>query len=254
VRLKFATVGLCLAARAHAAPDDLVTRPLVLDAATVELRMTVEVDVQRSDIAQPLSLAPDVWWGISPRWTLGVIHSNASLDRIEAGATLCVRQDQAPPCDRLYHGSGLDVRYSALAGPLAVAPRLRLVIRDLDPIKPVVTLGAMARWAHGRFAVATDPYLRIPLANAELGNRTQLVLPLWLTVQPASGWAISLRTGYDSDLAVFRDGGHGPISLGVTARATATVDLAIEAGWPRLLGPQHDARHGTVLFAAALWL
>jgi hypothetical protein len=250
VRWKLAIAVACAAARAHAAPDDVIIRPLVLDDGAIELRLTAELGVQRAVFARPLSLAPDAWWGIWPRWTLGVIHSSASLDRIDAGATLCVRQVKAPPCDQLYHGGGLDVRYGALAGPLAVAPHLRLIIRDFDPIKPAATIGATLRWAYSRFAIASDPYLRLPLANAELGNRTQVVLPLWLTVQPATGWAISLHLGYDSDLAVFRDGGHGPVGLGVTARATAAVDVAVEAGWAELLGPQHDAKHGAIMISA----
>jgi hypothetical protein len=244
-----AAAVLCAVAPAHAAPDDVVTRPLVLDEGALELRLTAEIRVQRDSTGRPMSLAPDAWWGISPRWTLGVIHSSASLDRIDAGATLCVRQVDTPPCNRLYHGSGLDVRFSAVAGPLAVAPRLRLLIRDLDPIKPAVTVGGMVRWAYRRFAIATDPYLRLPLANRRLGNRTQLVLPLWLTVQPASGWAITLHTGYDADLAVFRDGGHGPVGLGVTARAAAELDVAVEAGWSQLLGPQHDGKQGTLMIS-----
>jgi hypothetical protein len=246
----FAAALLCAVAPAYAgSSDDLVTRPLVLDDGALELRLTAELRVQRNSVGRPMSLAPDAWWGISPRWTLGVIHSAASLDRIDAGASLCVRQVDAPPCNRLYHGSGLDVRFSAVAGPLAVAPRLRLLLRDLDPIKPAVTVGGTVRWAYRRFAIATDPYLRLPLANGALGNRTQIVLPLWLTVQPATGWAITLHTGYDADVAVFRDGGHGPVGLGVTARATADIDVAVEAGWSQLLGPQHDVKQGTMMIS-----
>lgn len=250
MKLLLAAVVVCAAVPLHAAPDDVVTRPLVLGRGDVELRLTAEINVQRNTTGRPLSLAPDAWWGISPRWTVGVIHSSASLDRIDAGATFCIRQVDAPPCNRLYHGGGFDVRFSALEGPLAVAPKLRLIVRDFDPVKPAVTVGAMARWAINRFAVATDPYLRLPLANGDRGNRTQLVLPLWLTVQPVTGWAVSLHSGYDSDVAVFRDGGHGPVSLGITARVTPELDLAVEAGWSRLLGPQHDVKRGTVMISA----
>jgi hypothetical protein len=249
--MMFAAAAVCAVAPAYAGtPDDLVTRPLVLDEGALDLRLTAELAVQPGGVGRPMSLAPDAWWGISPRWTLGVIHSSASLDRIDAGATLCVRQVDAPPCNQLYHGSGLDIRFSAVTGSLAVAPRLRLVIRDLDPIKPAMTLGGTVRWAFDRFAIATDPYLRLPLANRRLGNRAQLVLPLWLTVQPATGWAIALHVGYDADLAVFRDGGHGPVSLAITARATPAFDIAVEGGWSELLGSQHDVKLGAMTISA----
>jgi hypothetical protein len=234
-------------ARADAGPDDLVARPLVLDDQGLDLRLSVEVGVQRVAFARPLSFAPDAWWGLSPRWTLGLIHSSASVDRIDAGATFCVRESSVPTCDRRYRGSGLDARFGAVAGAFAVAPRVRLLVRDIEPFKPAATLGALVRWTRGRFAITGDPYVRLPLANAEQGNRTALSFPLWLAVQPARGWMVTAHTGFDVDVAVLRDGGYGPFGVGVTRRLTPQLDLAVEAGWARLLGPQYDAKHGAVV-------
>jgi hypothetical protein len=233
-----------------AAPDDLVNRPLVLGEGGLDFRLTAEINLQPRFVARPLSFAPDAWWGISPRWTIGLVHSNASLDRIEAGATLCVRESPISTCNRLYRGSGLDVRFSARAGALSIAPRVRVLVRDLDPFKPAITLGALVRWSHGRFAIAGDPYLRLPLANHSLGNRAALVVPLWLAVQPARGWELAVHTGYDADLVVLRDDGHIPLGLAVTARATRELDVRVLAGWSRLLGPQHDAQRAALMITA----
>ncbi|MBC7976561.1 MAG: hypothetical protein H7138_16430 [Myxococcales bacterium] len=232
----------------HAAPEDLVARPLVLDEGTIDVRLTAEISVEYHHSRGLLTLAPDAWLGLSPRWTLGVIHSNPSVDRIDSGASFCVAA--ADSCDHVYRGGGLDLRFGARGGPLAIAPRVRALLRDLDPMKPALTLGALVRWTRGRFAIVSDPYIRIPLANSDLGNRAALVLPLWFAVQPATGWQIALRTGYDADFAVLRDGGHGPISLAVTARVTSALELAVEAGWSQLLGPQHDAKTGAILVSA----
>ena len=236
--------------RAHADPDDVIARPLVLAPGAVELRLTAEINIQQRTMAQPLSLAPDAWWGVAPRWTVGLIHSDPSVDQVAVNASFCVRQSAISACERLYRGSGLDVRFDAIAGQIAVAPRLRVLVRDIDPFKPAVTLGALVRWAHGRFAITSDPYARLPLANHALGNRAALVLPVWLAVQPAAGWAIALHTGYDADFILLRDGGRVPVALDVTARLAGGVDVGVEAGWGALLGPQHDAKHGTVMLAA----
>src|SRR4051812_39108377 len=128
-----AMLGLLGAAPAHAGPDDLVARPLVLDDHAIEVRLTAEINVQPRLVARPLSFAPDAWWGIAPRWTIGLIHSSASVDRIDAGATFCVRETSTSTCHRLYRGSGLEVRVAARTGTFAVAPRVRLLVRDLDP-------------------------------------------------------------------------------------------------------------------------
>lgn len=237
-------------ATARAQPADVIAQPLVLEPGTVELRLTTEINIQARELARPLALAPDAWWGISPRWTIGFIHSDPSVDQIGIAASFCARQSDISACDRLYRGSGLDVRYSAVAGDLALAPRVRVLVRDIDPFKPAVALGALARWTQGRFAITTDPYLRLPLANHELGNRAALSLPVWLAVQPAVGWVIALHTGYDADLVILRDGGRGPFALDVTTRVTSRLELGLEAGWAALFGPQHDGKQGTVMLSA----
>lgn len=251
--MRFARAALGLAAAstlaasiAHASPDDLVGRPLVLDDGGVELRLTIEMGIQQRQRARPLSFAPDAWWGASRHWTIGVIHSARSVDQIDAGGSLCVRDSSPSLCSGRYRGSGFDVRYGARSGSVAIAPRVRLLLRDIDPAKPAITLGSLMRWQRGRFAIQGDPYLRLPLGNGDRGNRSAIVIPLWLAVQPARGWLFALRSGFDADLAVVGDGWHGPLSLAVTTRITRAVELAIEAGWPRLLGPQYDAKQGAV--------
>ena len=70
---------------AFAAPDDLVTRPLVLPAGAIDLRLTAEINVQPKLVGQPLSFAPDAWWGILPRWTLS---ADGALQRsLDSGRT-----------------------------------------------------------------------------------------------------------------------------------------------------------------------
>jgi len=248
VRATLAAAILLASAAARAAPDDLVARPLVLDEGGLDLRLTAEISIRYQRSEELISLAPDAWFGVTPRWTVGMIHSNASLDRIDTGASLCVASSAS--CDHVYRGSGVDVRYAAVRGRFAVAPRVRAILRDIDPAKPAVTLGALVRWTRGRFAIMSDPYLRLPLANHKLGNRSALVVPVWLAVQPATGWQVAVHLGYDADLEVLRDGGHGPVSLAVTARIVAGFELTAEAGWAQLLGPQHDAKTGTILITA----
>lgn len=243
------TTALDAQAEPDTPPDDIITRPLVLEPGAVDVRLTLAINIQPRLISEPTALSPDAWWGVLPRLTIGLIHSDDSLDQIATSGSFCIKTSGST-CAHLYKGSGIDVRYSALEGQFALAPRLRAVIRDTDPFKPAMTLGALLRWVHGRFAITGDPYLRVPLANASLGNYSAINLPVWLAVQPRAGWMIALRGGFESDLAVIRDGGHVPFALDVAARATPSVDLGVEGGWAGLLGPQHDARHATIMLSA----
>jgi hypothetical protein len=236
--------------RASADPSDFLTRPLVLDRGQVEAALTTEINLQLNRYGQPLSLAPDVWVGITDRWTVGVIHSNRSVDQIDANASFCARQ-LASRCDRLYRGGGIDVRWSWRTGALSVAPRARFLIRDIDPIKPALTAGALVRWTRGRYAITSDPYLRLGLANTDLGNRAAISLPVWFAVQPTCRWLLALHTGWFSDIAVIRDGWHVPFGLVIQARATDHIDLGVEAGFSSLLGPQNNIKQRAAMITIA---
>jgi hypothetical protein len=251
VRRLLLVVTLCaLTTRAHAEPDDMIRRPFVLDVGQVNAELVTEINVGHGGFGKPISLAPDVWVGVLPRLTLGLIHSNPSVDRFSPGATFCVRHLDIR-CDTTYHGSGVDVRWGALAGDLEVVPRLRVLVRELDPFKPAVTLGALVRWRHGRYAITGDPYLQLGLANTDQGNRHALFLPVQLSVQPRLRWEVVLRTGWHSDLAVIRDGWHVPVAIGTRARATAHIDVGAMLGFSTLLGPQNTAKERAVFLLLA---
>ena len=253
---------LCAAASARAEPaDDIVGRPLVLDRHQLEARLVVEIDTYPGEIGVPLSIAPDVWFGVASRWTVGLVHSYASLDRMEAGSTFCVVQSAINPanvCTATYRGSGLDARYLAFdRGAWSIAPRARLLYtRDSDPAtnvtidKPSLVLGALARWRHGRISIWADPYLQLGLANRTSGNADALALPLYVAVQPMRRWAVWSEVGYYSQI----DNGHdatsswyGILAFGTTVNPVAGLDVGAVFGWQSLFGPQDNAKATVVL-------
>jgi hypothetical protein len=224
----------------------------VLGAGAVAAELTVEINLAHHFWARPLALAPDVWLGATDRWTLGLVHSNASVDRFSPGASFCVRTDDVLYCDALYRGSGVDARYLAVAGSVAIAPRARVLLRDIDPVKPAITLGALAKWTRGRYAITVDPYVQLGLVNQELGNRAQLFLPVELALQPTCRWQLALSTGWNSVLTAVSDGWHIPVALGVRARATDHLDIGATLAFPTLLGPQNTPKQ-RVAFLAIGW-
>jgi hypothetical protein len=233
----------------RAAATDLINRPLVLDRGELRARLAIEAGFSTAGFAHPLALAPDLWLGVTSRLTLGVIHSSASVDVIDARDTLCLRADAAS-CSHAYRGGGLDVVWSWRDGELAIAPRGRLLLRDIDPIKPAATLGALIRWTTGRASVLTDPYLRLGLANRALGNRAAVFVPIWLAFEPGFGarssdpgsWLIALHTGWDAELAILGDGWHIPVAVELTTRAIDRLSVGLSAGFPHLLGPQNNVK------------
>jgi hypothetical protein len=248
VRTAVAIALLVRSTLAFADSDDIVTRPLVLARGQLEAQLWFETNLQLAQEGSPTSLAPDVWYGLTDRFTVGITHSNASLDRIDASASICVvhREDV---CDRYYRGGAIEARWSWRTGVFSVAPRARLLLRDTDPMKPAIALGALVRWTRGRFALQSDPYIRTGLANTDLGNRTQLTVPLYILVQPTCRWLVGFHLGWESDLAVARDGWHGPLGLIVKARATESVDLTLHGGFTSLVGVQNNIKQRALMLS-----
>jgi hypothetical protein len=248
-RLSFAPLLACTVAHADV-PNDLVARPIVLARGQLTAELVADINLAPGRVGDSVSLAPDVWYGALPELTIGLVHSSPSVDRFSPGATICIEQ-QTNACSSTYRGSGLDARYSARAGELAVAPRLRLLVRDIDPVKPAITLGSLVRWTRGRFAIIGDPYVMVGLANTDQGNRHALFLPVTFAVQPTARWELALRTGFHSDLAVIRDGWHVPVVLATRVALDAHFELGMMLGFETLLGPQNTAKQRALFFTFA---
>lgn len=244
--------------------------PLVLRDGSVAVQLVGEASLAPGALFRPLSVAPDGWFGVTSRLTLGVIHSDLSIDRIAPKASLCIRQDNLL-CTRTYRGSAIDVRYSALAGVFTLVPHVRVLLRDVDPIKPAVTLGAALRWTRGRTTITSDPFLQLGIANTDRGNRSALWLPLVVTIAATDRFDAELSSGWNSDLAVIRDGWHVPFELAVRARVVdwtsapavsgsgsefsqtrgigQSIDVRLGLGFTSLLGPQNTPKQRVVSVA-----
>lgn len=222
---------------------------MVLGRGEVYARLVTEVDLAPRSRARPLSYAPDLWLGVTEALTLGVIHSETSVDRIAAGSSFCVRQ-LATKCSGLYRGSGIDLR---MKWTRHVAWHVRVLVRDVDPVKPAVTAGALLRWNRGALFVASDPYVRIPLARTEAGNRTAVMVPVWLGSRLGDRVELAIHTGIDGDVALWRDGWHIPLGVRLEVTPARAIALGVEGGFTSLLGPQNTGDQRAIGVYAAYY-
>ena len=207
--------------------------PFVFGPGHVEVDLTAELNLRPSHVADPWSLAPDAWFGVTDRLTLGVITSGPAIDRFE------------PASD--YRHIGIDGLWKL---DDRVAARARVLMRELEPDKPAVTLGALVRWG----PITADPYLQLGLENQARGNRAQIFLPVTVTAEPIAGWAFDFRTGFNSDFALLDDGGwYVPIYLGTRVQVATHFEVGAAVGFFSLLGPQNNGDNRT-LFVTTRWL
>jgi hypothetical protein len=212
----------------------------------VHADVVVEVDLAPGYVAHPTSLAPDVWWDATPRLTVGLVHSHASLDQLVPGATFCVTKRDPDACNHVYNGSGLDVRYAVLPW---LEPRARFVVHDIDPVKPSLLAGAFVHGEWGRWGLAADPYLEGGLANMTEGNRSAIWVPVRASAAIAAAH-VWLDTGWNAELRTWSDDWHVPVGVGASVGGQLAVGA--ELGFRTLLGPQNTPKE-RVLFVFVSW-
>lgn len=243
-----AAVGPAHADGSLARAQDLVPWPAVLPAGVVEAVANVEGLLLPRHALQAVSLAPDMYLGVTSRLTVGVITSNRALARLAAGSGVCFGSVSAG-CKTRISTIGIDAKFRLGSAAWTLAPHGRLVMRQFDPLKPALLLGALLSWQTGSWAVVADPYVQLGLLNQDRGNRNSVHVPVWLRVQPTCRWHVALRTGFDSDLAVLRDGWHGVLGGLVTAVLRTDVELELSAGMRSAFGPQNTSKERSVALA-----
>ena len=231
--------------------QDIVARPIVLPRGVVAFTANVEAWLLPGRAFDAVSVAPDVFIGVTQRLTLGVTSSNRALSSVSAGGGACFGSVTSG-CVAKLANVGVDATWQARAGALAWAPHARLVMRQFSPSKPAVMFGARVRWHHGRWAVVADPYVQLGLANTDRGNRHALHVPLWLLVQPTCRWSIGLRTGFESEFAVIRDGWHGVLGGVVTAAVSTSIDIELSGGVRSAFGPQNTSKDRALALAISV--
>lgn len=253
MRCAVAVVLVALAARPAAAdgwPVELVRRPPWLAAGLCEASLVTEANLSPIDVWQPVSLAPDLACGTALGLTVGVTHSSRALSLVDSGGGLCLTGEEGN-CPRPYDGGAIDLRQRMPGGhAVRVALRARLVAKSLEPFKPSARLGALVRigGGGGRLSLLADPHLSLGLAAEDLGNRDFVALPLTGQLQ-IGRVALELITGVRGELAGFEEKFAIPIAFGILATPIADLDIGVEAGWNKLLGPQNTfkQRHAALL-------
>lgn len=234
---------------APADATDLVTRPLRPRRGHLWLAVGFEIDFSHSQ-GGSRALAPDLTWGLTDDLSLALAHSARSIARIDHPGGLCLEACDHRPAytagalvQRRIVGSSAGTSAAPGAAPgLQLDALAGLLLRDTDPWKPAALLGVTGRWQRGRFALESEPYLQLGLANRDLGNRHRLVVPLRALVQPTCRWALGLHTGINGELAVFADAYHVPLAAVLRTAITPWLFASVEGGLASLGGPQNNSR------------
>lgn len=247
-------LGLCLASLTGVAvaDDDVdpvsdeadglvaVQRGVQSPGGMLSARLTLAVNMSADLVGKPISLAPDIYYGVSDRLQLGIVHTGPMGWQSRPGLGLCLTGEDNG-CGKVYDNVGLDVMYGlAFAGALHLSAHGTFYVASFDPSTLVLAVGAAGKY-HVNDAVSLyfDPQLGIVLSDRDVADDA-LYVPLEVQYQAGSPTTLKLLTGFSGSLSAFGDTLQIPVGLGAVRNLTEHVDLGARFSFDNLLGKQVD--------------
>jgi hypothetical protein len=268
-------LGMLFAVRAHAQPDpDSETKPLDAAAASAggeggeqltlqkgRLVVNAYLGIGLSDGAafKPISISPDVWYGVTDDITAGVVHSAVGTTGFIGGVgeSLCVSGSDS--CGDLYKNAGVEARYKLKLGGIAFAVDGGLYSGHVTDLKLLeLKVGAVGRWRQGPLAVEAAPNLLIAVTDRSStttggitvsGNADILNLPgtVLYTLNPMI--TLAAQSGLVLPLENTGDAYAVPLSVGAFYRVNDQLNVTAAFSLPRLIAASSggiDARSLTL--------
>lgn len=231
-------------------PQAVTARPLTLPQWMVELHVEAMIDISRDRVFKDISLPPDVYLGITDKFTLGIEHSRQmGVYGLPGTAPFCIGGDYCIARDKVYDQVALDGKYSVLREEkIELAVHGMLGGQSLDPFGFGLRLGVAGRWRPAPiFALDFQPGLGIGISNRNYfrglaaGNKEYLYLPARGTIQATEMISLFADLYFLMPFDRFSDVYRLGINLGAGFAVTKNIDIGPEFRLPALIsGNSYD--------------
>ena len=206
----------------------------IMPAKRALVHVLVEMNLSADAAFKPFSIAPDLWYGVSDKLTVGLVHSFLAQTGIMGGfgSSLCLA-GAANGCDGVYGNVGVDARYQIKDGGFSVAVDTGLFVQDFDPFQLAGKLGIIGRWRPSptsKLAVDIAPNLFFGLTEREgaQANKEVLTMPATLMYGVTPKVAAAFQVGLVLPFEQAGDNYFVPVSVGgnYMLNKRASVDAA----------------------------
>lgn len=203
---------------------------LTLPKGSLLLVVPVEVSLSSGAVAKPISVAPDVWYGVMDKLSVGVVHSAFGSTGFFAGAGdgICVTGEDSG-CAKFYDNAGLDIRYGLLDGSFLLAADVGAFATSLDPLTLGAKLGVLGMYPAGPLSILFNPNIFVGLTERDGGNKEVISIPVTLAFGLGDKASLGVQAGILAPLDGFADAFFIPVSAGL--RFIAMPKLTIDAAF-----------------------
>jgi hypothetical protein len=256
-------LGMLFAARAHAQPDpDSATKPLDAAAASaggeggeqltlqkgrLVLNAYLGIGLSSGNAFKPISISPDVWYGVTDDITAGVVHSGVGTTGFIGGVgeSLCLSGSDS--CGDVYKNAGVEARYKLKLSGIAFAVDGGLYSGHATDLKLLeLKAGAIGRWRQGPLAVEAAPNVLIAITDRSssttvggvtvtTGNSDLINLPgtVLYTLNPMI--TLAAQSGLVLPLQNTGDAYAVPLSVGAFYKVNDQLNVTAAFSLPRLI-------------------
>lgn len=225
-RQSIAACLFTLAVTTTAASADAPKPGLTLPAGKLNVAVNLELNMSAEAVGKPISISPDVAYGVTSDLTVALVHSRYGLTgfRANAGGGLCLTGDDGG-CPAVYNNVGAEGWYSVARGPLAAAVGAGVHATNLDAGYYHAKVGARVRHTSGKLGVHFSPSLLVALSERDV-SKDSIWLPVMATYKTTPELTLGLGSGLKAPLDGFGDAWQVPLG----ASAVYAIDPATSLG------------------------
>ena len=202
---------------------------------------------------EPISIAPDAFYGVSDRLEVGVVTSWYGVTGFWSGAMLgvapsglCVsRKPDAVGgigCAKRFDNAGGEVHYALMReGELQLAAGGGLHAASFDPFTLDVKLGLRGMWRAGRIGLSFAPSLFLGVTQRHdppdgTGNKEAVFVPVQVTFAVIPQLLVGLQSGLRGPVDGFSSAYSVPAALGAIFLVNAQIMVGGAFSYERVAG------------------
>ncbi|MCG8420336.1 MAG: hypothetical protein MJE77_20580 [Proteobacteria bacterium] len=210
---------LSTASMVHAQSDDANRPGLALPASAFEVVVPLNVNLSDGVAAEPISLSPDIWYGVTDEVSVGLIHSvHGALGFFgfdgAIGTGLCFTGEDHGCAGGAYNNLGGEVLYAFMnRDGLHFAGNGGFQAGSLDPFVLALKVGMRSMWRSGKFAAMVAPSLFFGITERDSGNDESFTIPLTAHYAVTDTIHAGVQSGIGGDFQGFADTYFIPVSF-----------------------------------------
>ncbi len=224
-----------------AEPVEPEVAPLTLGEGEIRVDGFVEVNLSSNFVAEPLSLAPDIYYGVNDDLTVGLVHSGVGTTGmfLLSGSGLCITGEDSG-CPDVYNNVGVNALFGFMDDDLELAAEGGLFINSLsDPFMMTLKAGLVGRWTSDDLQVAFSPNVHIALNERDI-NQDLIFLPVAAYYSVTPELALGGQTGLWGQVDELGDTWAVPLSLIADYQINEELSAGAAFTFPFLLGEFND--------------